>query len=236
MLLNLLGYLTIYCLMISGVIAGELTFIKTLKEVTTEPDVDSVNIAFEFENRTDETITIVDFDAPCACLEARILRAGNSKNVVFKPGEKGAVIGVLDFGSFSGTIDKIIKVRTSNGAVKETSTELTCRVTIPKLIKTSEENLEWQVGEKLNKRKFHIVVSEESDVPIKIVRHSLGFSSKSAFDYELKTLEDGKVYEVTVVPKNTDKPSMGVVKFYTDSKLDRYKMVQVFLLVDHPEK
>lgn len=233
---KLLGYLMIYSSLAVFSIAAELTFTKKLKEVITKPDVEVVNIPFEFENTSDETITIIEYDAPCACMEARILRADKSESLVFEPGDKGTVSGLLEFGTFSGTIDKVIKVRTDKDPIKKPSIELTCRVTIPKLIKADKETLEWQVGDKLDSKIFTIKVADESETPINILKHSYGFGADEVFDYKLETLKEGREYKVTVTPKKTIEPTMGVVKFYTDSKIPRYKLVQIFLLVDHPEE
>jgi len=233
---KLLGYLTIYSAFTVLLVGAELTFSKTLKEVTTKPDIEVVNIEFEFENKSDETITIVEYDAPCACMEARVLRANKTKSLVFKPGEKGKVIGLLDFGTFSGTIDKVIKIRTNKDPLDKPSITLTCRVSIPKLIKADKETLEWQVGDALEAKTFKIYVAEESKTPINIIKHEYGFGANEIFDYTLETINEGSEYTVTVTPKKTAEPTMGVVKFYTDSKIPRYKLVQIFLLVDHPEK
>jgi len=205
MLGNLLGYLMIYSMIISCLTAADLTFAKTLKEVTTLPNVEVVKVSFDFENTSDSAITIMEFDAPCACMEARILREDKTDSLVFKPGEKGSVIGELDFGT-------------------------------PKLIAADKETLEWQVGEAKEKKTFMIKISKDSDAPINIISQKHGFGTDEVFDCQLETVKAGLEYKVTVVPKKTDKPAMGVVKFYTDSKIARYKLVQVFLLVDHPEK
>ena len=236
MLANLLGYLMTYSMIISCLTAGDLTFVKTLQEVTTRPDVELVEVSFEFENTSDKTVTIVEYDAPCACMEARMIRADKSNSLVFKPGEKGSIVGLLDFGTFSGTIDKVIRIRTNNDPVKKPSIVLTSRVTIPKLIKADKETLKWQVGDALGKKTFVIKVSEESSTPINIVSDKHGFGTDEVFSYHIETVKKGSEYKVTVEPKKTDVPAMGVVKFYTDSKIARYKLVQVFLLVDHPEK
>lgn len=233
---KLLGYLMIYSALTVFSVGAEFTFTKTLKEVTTKPNVEVVNIEFAFENKSDEVITIVEYDAPCACMEARMLRADKTESLVFQPGDKGTVIGLLDFGTFSGTIDKVIKIRTDKDPVKKPSIVLTCRVTIPKLIKTDKETLEWQVGDKLEPKTFSIKVAAESEVPINIVKHAHGFGTGEVFDYQLETVKEGSEYKVTVTPKKTKEPAMGVVKFHTDSKIPRYKLVQIFLLVDHPEK
>lgn len=226
----------IYLLCATIGVGAELTFTKKIRAVTTKPDVEVVNIEFEFENKSDKEITIVNYDAPCSCLEARFVRDDKKESLVFAPGAKGKVIGVLEFGTFSGTIDKVIKIRTDQDEGAEPGIVLTCRVTIPQLIITDHETLVWQVGDALAPKEFLIKVADESKTPIHIVSHKYGFGTSEVFDYKLETVKEGREYKVSVTPLKTNEPAMGVVKFYTDSGIARYKMVQVFLLVDHPEQ
>jgi len=216
--------------------SAEFTFEKKLKAVTTKPDAEVINVEFDFQNNSDEVITIVNFDAPCSCMGARLKREDKKNSLVFEPGAKGKIIGVLEFGTFKGTIDKVITIRTDQDKGKDPSIVLTCRVTIPVLIATDKEQLNWKVGAKLEPKEFRIKVSEESETPIKIVNHKHGFGVSDVFDYKLETIKEGREYKVTVTPLKTTEPSIGVVKFYTDSKIPRYKLVQIFLLVDHPKK
>ncbi|MFT6794827.1 MAG: hypothetical protein ACJAR1_002843 [Rubritalea sp.] len=233
---KLLEILMIYSLCSSLASSAEFTFEKKLQVVTTRPDVEVVNVEFEFENNTDQVITIVNYDAPCSCMEARLKRADKKNSLVFAPGAKGTVIGMLEFGTFKGTIDKVITIRTDQDKGKEPSIILTCRVTIPVLIATDTEQLNWKVGAKLEPKEFRIKVADESETPIKIVKHKHGFGVSEIFDYKIETIKEGREYKVTVTPLKTTEASIGVVKFYTDSKIPRYKLVQIFLLVDHPKK
>ena len=241
MIRKLLEILMIYSLCSSFALAevaakgAEFTFDKKLKEVTTRPDVEVVKVEFEFQNNTKEPITILNYDAPCSCMEARLVRPKNKNSLVFAPGEKGTVVGMLEFGTFKGTIDKVIKIRTDKDKGDEPSIILTCRVNIPVLIGTSKESLEWQVAGKLEPKEFIIKVADESQTPIKIVKDTPGFGVSDVFSYKLETIKDGREYKVTVTPLTTAEPSIGVVKFYTDSEIPRYKLVQIFLLVDHPK-
>lgn len=231
----ILGILMIYSCCYSSALAAEFAFDKIIKEVTTRPDVEVVKVEFEFENKSDETITIVNYDAPCSCMEARLRRPDNKNSLVFEPGEKGTVIGMLEFGTFKGTIDKVIKILTDKDTGGEPSIILTCRVTIPVLIGADKETLTWEVGDKLEAKEFSIKVANESQTPIRIVRDSPGFGVSDTFDYKLEVISEGREYKVTVTPLSTKVPTIGVVKFYTDSKIPRYKLVQIFLMIDHPK-
>ncbi len=218
------------------VFGAELTFEKTLKEVTTRPDVTVLRVSFHFQNKSDEAIKIVEYDAPCICMDAKLMRADEKKSFVFQPGEKGTVIGVLDFGRLKGTIDKVIKIRTDKDKGKEPSIVLTSRVTIPELIYSDTRSVKWEVGEKLDPKVFMIKVTDDRETPISIARHSNVFGISKVFKYEVESVNDGRGYKVTVTPLSTATPRMEALRFYTDSKIPRYHSFSVGLIVDHPKK
>lgn len=206
-----------------------LTFETKLREVTTKPETKVVKVEYAFTNNTANDITIVEYDAPCTCFSARLRRPDGKQEFTFKPGEKGVLIGALEFENFKGTIDKKIWVRTSDDAKDKPSIILTARVTIPTLISPDKAALEWDVGGALEAQVFHIKVDHTE--PIKIVKHSMGFGAEEHFDFKMETILEGADYKVTVIPKKTDTPMLGALRFYTDSPMQRYKMVQVFLNV-----
>lgn len=222
----------IYLATMSIVSAG-LTFERTLAEVTTKPDTQAVYIKFPFENKSEETVTILEYDAPCTCMGARIRRPDGLESLVFKPGDKGVILGKLDFENFKGTIDKMITIKTDKDETDEPSIKLTCRVTIPTVIGANVEFLQWSVGGDLDAKEFMINVDNKE--PINLTKHEIGFGGEQYFDYKLETIKAGKKYKVTVIPKSTKKPIIAPLKFYTDSAIERFKLVQIFVSIS-PEK
>jgi len=55
--------------------------------------------------------------------------------------------------------------------------------------------------------------------------------SSQYFKVEKVTQKEGKLYEFEVTPKETAKSRFGVVKFQTDSAIERFKKGQFFLVV-----
>ncbi len=226
----------IFLVSASLAVSAEFTFKETIRAVTAKPDAKTVYVEFDFQNNSDQTITILNFNAPCTCLNVKLRREDQKESFVFEPGVKGTVIGMLDFENFKGTIDKVIEIRTDQDEGKKPSIVLTCRVTIPVLIRTDKANLGWKVGADLTPQEFRIIVSEESESLIKIIDDQAGYGVDANFKYEMEMITDGREYKVTVTPLHTKSPSIGVVKFMTDCKIPRYKKVQIFLNVDHPKK
>ncbi len=233
MLRKILNILLIYSATLTISFAG-LRFDKILKEVTTKPDTKAVFIEFAFENKSDEIVTIVEYDAPCTCMGARIRRPDGLESRVFKPGDKGVIIGKLEFENFKGTIDKMITIRTDKDKTADPSIQLTCRVTIPVVIGADVEKLEWVVGGALEAKEFSIKVNYSK--PINIAKHKMGFGGDKYFDYKLEVISEGREYKVTVTPKKTNVPIVAPLKFYTDSEITRFKLVQVFVNISPKKK
>jgi len=213
---------------------GELSIDAKLKEVTAKPDAMVVTIPFYYENKTDDVITIKNFNAPCTCMGARMVRDDGKRSLVIAPGEKGKIIGVLEFGNFKGTIDKVIEISTEKDPENKPSIILTCRVTIPILIATDKNKLTWDVGGALEPKEFRIKVAEESKTPLHVVKHEFGFGASEGFKYDIEIVTEGREYKVTVTPLKTNEPSVDYIKFHIDSSIPRYKLVQIYLMVERP--
>ncbi len=209
---------------------AEFTFETKTRKIFTQPDTKIVFAEYPFVNNSKETIEIVEYDAPCTCMGARLRRADGTQSFVFKSGDKGVVIGKLDFANFTGTIDKKIWIRTSKDEKGKPSIVLTATVTIPTLIGPDKSALKWAIDSELTPQEFLIKVNHTK--PIRIIKHTMGYGADEFFAYKMETIKDGVEYKVTVTPKKTETPALGVLRFYTDNELQRYKMVQIFLAVN----
>ena len=213
--------------------AAEFTFESKLKAVTTTPDATIVRVQFPFENKSDKNITIKSFDAPCTCMGALLSREDKKEELTFKPGDKAILTGVLELEKFKGTIDKDIVVNTDQEG-EHAKFVLTARVTIPIIIGLDKENMNWELNGEKKTHVAHIKVNH--DEPINIIRHNAGFGADKDFDFKFETIEAGKEYKVTVTPKTTAKITMGMLRFYTDSEIGRFKKLQLFMTVKKPKE
>jgi len=231
MLQKLLVFLVVTCFCH----AAELSFDYTLKEVTAKPDVKLVFVEFPFTNKSKETIRIVNYNAPCSCMEARIRRPDKKQSLVFAPGEKGVIIGILEFENFKGTIDKIIEIKTDQSKDgKDDIVKLTSRVTIPVLIGPDKPSLEWEVGGAMTPKE--VIISVQGEHPINILKKEMSYGADAYFDYKFEVVKPGFIYKVTVTPKKNDEPTLGALRFSTDSKIGRFKNVQFFMSISPKKK
>ncbi|WP_193211854.1 DUF1573 domain-containing protein [Luteolibacter marinus] len=211
------------CLVLSA--AGELTFDELTKVVEAGPDARVVTMDFNFKNETDGELVIDRYDAACTCIEAKI----KGGKLIYQPGESGVIRASFDMSNFSGTVDKSLMVWMKGDRETMPSVTLTTRVKIPELVEMDPKTLIWEKGSKVEPKTVTLTMKHTE--PIRITSIS---GADSRFSQELKTIEDGKKYEVVVTPASTDTVGMGVIHIETDCPLKRYKSQRIFMVVRQP--
>ena len=202
--------------------AAGLTFVKNRVELTVAPDAKKVTVPYYFENKTERIITIARYDSACSCLSAKV----KDGKLVYKPGDKGEMKVDFDLGNFSGVVEKTVLLWTTDDAEEKPSSILRVALTIPVLFEVNPKTVFWnQNGE--NKAQV-IKLKVNHTEPIHILNHD---STNANFTYELKTLRDGREYELIVTPKDISLPAFGMIKLGTDSPIPRYRRQMAFVCV-----
>ena len=213
---------------ISSSLASPLTFPSKHQVVEVPVKQTKVTVSYPFTNKSDKTVKIRRFDAPCACLTAETTGGTKvSKGVVsYAPGESGTIKGMLDLGKFKGTVEKKILVWTDSDKDSSPSIRLCMSVKVPHQIAAYPSSLSWKKGGSGEPQEFTIRVTDNS--PIHITSHK---SSSSDIQYTVETVIEGFEYKVTATPINTTKPLFASIRFTTDSKNPRSKRVTAFVSV-----
>ena len=206
--------------------AAPLTFDEMTKEITASVDQKSVSADFNFKNETDQTVEILRADAGCTCIQA-----GIKGGLTYKPGQSGQIRFSYDLGDVVGTVDKPLHVFLKGDPESQPSITLNIRVKVPELVVVEPKSLFWEVGEEAKAKTVTITMKDEK--PIKVTSIS---GADARFKQELKTVEEGKKYEVVITPVTTDKVAMGVVHLETDHGSRRYRTQRVFMVVRNPVK
>jgi transcriptional regulator of met regulon len=132
----------------------------------------------------------------------------------------------FELGSFAGLVEKTVLLWTTDDADDSPSSILTVALDIPVLFEVNPKTVFWdQHGDK---KPQVIKLKVNSPDPIKILSHSM---TNEKFDYQLKTLRDGKEYEIVVTPKDVSLPAFGMVRLTTDSSIPRYRRQMAFVCV-----
>lgn len=202
--------------------AAALDFPATLKEVHAPPDVESVTAEFEFTNRSGKPVDIAKYDPTCSCIAVEIL---NGK-LHYAPGESGLVRAQFKMGNLSGTVDKMVALWLDKDAEDKPSVALTVRVQIPVLVSLEPKTLKWELNGKGGPQTIHITMHH--DQPIRVV--SVTASSES-FKHELKTVVEGKSYDLIVTPADIKTPCLGIFRIETDCQIKRHQIQQVFATI-----
>lgn len=203
---------------------GQLMFEKALKELKVTPDITTATVDFPFTVGPNGA-EILEFDAPCTCLEAKI--SGNGK-LVWKPGEKGTVKGVFSMGNMKGKIDKMIVLRMKSPTAP--IVKLTLRLDIPEVLEISPgQTVFWDQGDKASPKTFKLKVN--NDEPVRIIGTS---GTNENFVFELKTIKEGWEYEIEVTPQSMVNRAFGLIRIRTDSKYAKHQRYQCFVVIRRP--
>lgn len=202
--------------------ATELDFAQTLKEIHAPADVDKVTADFEFTNRSDKPVRVVKYDAACSCMAVTV-RDGKLK---YAPGESGLIRAVFEMGNFSGTVDKVVALWLDDDPADKPSVSLTVRVHIPVLVSLEPKTLKWELNGDASPQIIRITMNETS--PIRVTGVT---SSSPAFKPELKTIEEGKSYELLITPTAIQTPGLGILRIETDAANAKHRLHQAFAVV-----
>lgn len=213
-------------LAVSGWIqAAALDFPLVLKEVHAPADAKSVTVDFEFSNRSDKPVTVTKYDPTCSCISVQI----KDSKLCYAPGEAGLIRTEFDMGNFAGTVDKVVAVWLDDDPPDKPSLALTVRVHIPVLVVLEPKTLKWDLLEAPEPKTIHIRMNYEKPIRVASVT-----TSSEAFKYELKTLEEGKSYDLTVTPLDTQSPGLAIFRIETDCPLSKHRIQQAFATVRKP--
>lgn len=203
--------------------AAELKFEELVKDVNAPADAKTVTADFSFTNNSEKPVTIAKSDPGCSCLKVEI----SGGKLKYGPGESGTLRATFDVGNFSGTVDKVIGLWLDDDSGSTPTMRLTVRIHIPVLIALEPtKTLSWSVGEKAAPQTIQIHMAEGDPIHVTGVK-----SSSPNFVCEIKTVEDGKKYELVVTPQDTAAPGMSVIRIETDCKIAKHKIQQAFGVV-----
>jgi len=146
-----------------------------------------------------------------------------SPKLKWEPGGKGVIKARFDTSKFLGTVDKAIELKLKG---KKEPIILTVRVHIPHLVKLEPSTLKWNTGEEAEEKVIKITMDHTS--PIKILSHSA--NNEKTYPYTLKTIKEGKEYEIRVKPTDTSQSGMGVISLRTDCEIGKFKRANVYVV------
>lgn len=205
--------------------AAGLDFPETLKEIHAPADAKTVTADFEFTNHSQKAVTVREYKSTCSCMSVQI-KGGKLR---YAPGESGLVRANFDMGNFSGEVDKVVAIWLDDDHADKPSLSLTVRVHIPVLVSMEPKTLKWELDGKSDPQTIRILMNHSKPIRIQSVT-----SSSEAFKPEVKTIEEGKSYEMIVTPTAIHAPGIAILRIETDCDLEKHRIQQAFAVVRKP--
>lgn len=222
MLRHILIRLLPFFVPLAGANGAALAFENKSVEVAAKPGTEQVTLVFPFENKSGETIEIVRHASPCGCIKAEI----KDGKMTYAPGDKGEVTAIFKIGNLQGTVRKNVVIWQRGDKATEPSITLTAVIEIPERVAITPKSLNWKAGGENGAKTFTIRVNEGETIHVTGV-----VTTNNHFAPQLKTITDGKVYEITITPVDTREAGFAILKITTDSQNPRYNRLQGFATI-----
>ena len=206
-------------------LAGTLKFEQSNKQITVANDQKSATVDFPFKNESTEDVVIEKNASDCPCAAVGV----KDSKLAYKPGETGTIRIVFNLGKVPETADKLVSIYLKGDAEDHPSIKLTTRIVVPVIVELEPRSVTWDLGDKPEPKTVTVTINDSE--PVKILSLT---SSDPNFKQELKTIEEGKKYEVVITPTSTGEPGMGVLQVETDSKSDNRRSHPVYMVVRQP--
>ena len=205
--------------------AGKLTFPEPVKELKAGPDETKVKVDFPFTNSTDKTVVVKETVGDCSCTSIEI----SGGKTAYEPGESGVIRLNFDIGAAVGKVEKGASIWVDGDPKDAPSQRLTMKVDIPVLVEMEPKTLKWHVGQEMEAKTIKFQMHGDKPIHIKSVT-----PSTENFIQELKTIEDGRSYELVVTPKNLKSKALSIFRVETDCEVSKHRTQQVFAVVSPP--
>ena len=197
-----------------------LEFEKTVFEHTAQHADTEFPVEFKFKVTGGKTVTIKDIATYCSCLKA----VAKGDKMEYKDGETGVIEAKFLLGTFEGELTKQVDILTDDPAQPEI--QLAVKVTIPPIFKMEPESLKWDVGEEAKSKSIKVTVLDEKEIAITGLE-----TSRENMAAEVKEVKKGKEYQITLTPKTTAEPMLGVLRVDTNAPYARYQKRLLFFSV-----
>jgi hypothetical protein len=207
-------------------VAGTLKFEEPKKEITVANDQKSATVDFPFKNEGNDDVIIEKNASDCPCAAVGV----KDSKLAYKPGETGTIRIVFDLGKVPETADKFVSIFLKGDSEENPSIKLTTRIVVPVVVELEPRSVTWEVGAKPEPKTVKVTMNDSD--PVNILSLT---SSDPNFKQVLKTIEQGKKYEVVITPASTTEPGMGVLQVETDSKTDNRRSHPIYMLVRQPQ-
>jgi len=198
--------------------SGQLQFQKKQIEFWPSYQDGSVVGRFVFANVGDYAVTIKKLETTCNCTTTRLTQK------TYQPGEVGEVLATLDFENNQGPMLRPVFVHTDDPLQQKIT--LSVKAQVPLLAEIKPMAAFWKRGEKAIPKSIRVKFVPAAPI------HLLKVQSKtSAVTTQIKTIKEGREYEVLIVPASTDAKFKASLDLVTDFSFGERNKVRVYAFV-----
>jgi hypothetical protein len=211
-------------LLLRGVpLHAELVWSQRQLDFTSKQEDAKIVADFSFKNTGKQPVAILSVKSDCSsCTTAELDKK------TYLPGETGVLKATFIFGDRVGPQKKHITVETDDP--KNPVTVLTLNVLIPEVLKITPTGLFWQTGKDRTAKTIQLKVAQ--DLPVKVLRVD---SSHEAISAELKTIKEGREYQIAVQPANVSEPAKATLTIRTDFPKENPKVFKAYAYIKSPK-
>lgn len=188
--------------------AGDLVFKPAFQAVEAEAGQKIVEVTFSVRNKGSEPVEIERLTSTCECLSVTI-----DANPV-PAGATATITGVFDTEKLHGKSERKINVFTSQ---EERPVFLTTRIETKEIYRIEKPMTSWKIGEAPEPRivKFRVL----RDAPIHVLSAE---SKRKEVTCEVIVVEEGRAYDLKLIPESTENSLLGIVRIETDCEIEQY--------------
>lgn len=157
---------------------------------------------FAFTNKGDKPIKILEVNSSCGCTTAL------PSKQVFQPGESGEISATFDYGEREGKQIKSIRVETDQDG-GDARIFLTLEVNIPSAMEYNPSVVMWNRARETELKPKEVIIESKMEEPIEILDI---VASSDFFSHEIKVLEEGKKFALSIAPENIPVDHKGILR------------------------
>jgi len=170
-------------------------------------------------SHTGKTLKVLSVQTSCTCMKVSV------PEPQLEPGMLGRVHCVFTVPNALGTVQKPVILKTDS---RERPNEIIMvRVEVPGILHAEPPRLIWKAGDLAEEKTLRITVVGGNRQRLTKVN-----CSRDIFEWTLKSIEDGREYELHVKPKATGMPTRGMFLIQTDSSVPRQKLHSFYAVIE----
>jgi len=189
-----------------GVVFAQAEFVFTADYGETIKEFD-----LPFANHTEKTVKVLSVETSCSCMKV------TATEKLVEPGATGRVHCVFQVPNVTGPVQKLVLLHTD--APEGGLHVVRVRVDVPSALTLTPDRLTWAIGASADEKLLRITVAAAA-APVNIAKVEC---PGDLFAWTLKTIHEGREFELRVKPKTTETFALGVFQIQTDSKTERQR-------------